>query len=195
MITEKKSRQLNLLRWSTSIQKNREPIAHQRFVYILMAITLINAGSVDAQQVQRTNNATSGSSNSFTLNITQVHGVSSSATMTPDYMVETKANLVVGPNSYTRQSATDGTSASLNPGGISGLNSSGVSADTRIDYQNGTEYGVIIKPRNAAELLPEQRQRALSNATGMSSGSTSTVLTVESTQSSFINSFVDTLTR
>jgi len=165
------------------------------FVLALMTTMALSAAQVHGQQVTTTNNATSGSKQSFTLNVTQIHGVSSSATMTPDYIVETKANLVVGPNSYTRQNGADGTTASLNPNGVTGLNSNGLSADMQINYQNGTEYGVIIKPRNTTELLDSQRQRALSNATGQSSGSTSTIITVDSTQSSFINSFVDTLSR
>lgn len=118
-------------------------------------------------------------------------------TTTPDYIVKTTANLVVGDGSSTEQSNQNAATASMTPGSLS---ANGMAAKTLIKYDSGTQYGVEITPRTLVVdgvETPVQfpNQRALSTATGSSVGYTTTSITVESTNSSFLNSFVDTINR
>jgi hypothetical protein len=150
---------------------------------------------VFAQQFQETRNATEGSTSRFSLTLTQTHGVSSSVTMTPDYLVETKANLVIAPGSSTKQETLQQATASLNPNGERGLEANGATGKQDIFYADGTQYQVQITPRIKDPNDNSWKTQPLSQASGQAGGVTSTNLTVDSTVSSFVNSFVNSLSR
>lgn len=151
-----------------------------------------------AQQQTITDNANSGSSQRFSLSINQTHGVSATATMTPDMMVKTTAILNVDSGSFTSQDSNTGTSASMTP---NSMGTNGLSGSTTVRYGNGTTYSVEIGPRtytepsgNEVPILLEN-VRSVSTATGQSSGFTNTTITVDSTNTSFMNSFIDNINR
>lgn len=199
--------------------------------------------SVHAEQFQQTSTVNNGNKQTFSLTLTQTHGVSSSASMTPDYLVNTTAVLKIGPNSSTVQQTKEGSTASMvnskstqsdnfsqtngsyeasnqvmslpssSAVGTSststgtnqsqngtqletsnnGLSSNGVSGLQTINYDNGTEYSVIITPRKFED--DSWKQRSISQASGQATGITTSSLSVESTSSAFVNNFVNTLTK
>ncbi len=155
-----------------------------------------------AQLNENTNNVSRGSNNTFTITINSTHGIQTNASRTPDFAVETYANMVVGPNSTSIQENKDGASGYMRAGeGEAVGQSSGVSGMQRINFGEGTRYEVKIIPKSEAEIcsaaslsgaacsLPE-----LGTASGSSTGSTSTSVTVNSTESSFVNSFIRSFT-
>lgn len=165
-------------------------------VLAIMGVSITHAAA--QSQNTYTNNSNTGSTQRFSLSINQTHGVSASATMTPDMMVKTDAVLNVGSDSFTGQDTTAGTSASMTP---SSMLTNGLSGSTLIKYDNGTSYSVNIGPRtyrdpqgNEVPLILDNI-RSTSTASGQSSGFTNTTITVDSTNSSFINSFVDNINR
>jgi len=152
----------------------------------------------NAQQFQETQNTNTGSKQTFSIILTQTHGVTSNVTMTPDYIVTTKANVVVGAGSEINQQSLKGASGSLINNDISnerGLTADGVSGSTRILYDQGTEYGITIAPRITDPKDNSWKDLPLSQASGQVLGIATTTLTVDSTSSAFINSFTNTLTR
>ena len=162
---------------------------------IFCIVCSIQLGS-RAEQLQETQNATSGNKQSFSVTLTQTHGVTSSVTMTPDYIVSTKANVVVGAGSETNQQSLKGATASLindDPQNLHGLNADGVSGSTIIKYDQGTEYGITIAPRITDPKDNSWKEMPLSQASGQVLGITTTTLTVDSPSSAFINSFTNTL--
>lgn len=164
-----------------------------RVLFTAATCILLTSLSCHAQQFQETTSATEGSKSSFSLTLTQSHGVSSSVTMTPDYIVKTTANLVVGEGSKTEQTTLQSTSASLNPNGDRGLEANGASGTQTIIYGEGTQYQVQISPRISNEVDQSWKAMPLSQASGQASGISTTQLTVDSTTSSFVNTFVNSL--
>jgi hypothetical protein len=155
-----------------------------------------------AQLSENTNNVSRGSNNTFTITINSTHGIQTNASRTPDFAVETYANMVVGPNSTSIQENKDGASGYMKAGDGEGTGqTTGVSGMQRINFGEGTRYEVKIIPKSEAEIcsaaslsgaacsLPE-----LGTASGSSTGSTSTSITVNSTESSFVNSFIRSFT-
>jgi len=151
-----------------------------------------------AQLSENTNNVSRGSSNTFTITINSTHGIQTSASRTPDFAVETYGNMVVGPGSTSIQENKDGASGYMRTGGGEGLGQSvGVSGMQRVNFGEGTRYEVKIIPKTEAEIcgaastsgtaciIPE-----IGNANASSVGTTSTSITVNSTESSFVNTFI-----
>lgn len=159
---------------------------------------LLLTTSARAQLSERTSNESKGSSNSFTITINSTHGVQSSASRTPDFKVETYGNLVVGPNSTSIQENKDGASGVMSSGTGNGEGKTGgVSGMQRINFGEGTRYEVKIIPKTDSELCPNGTGQnsgckipEYGTANASSTGSTSTSLTVTSTESSFVNSFI-----
>jgi hypothetical protein len=164
----------------------------------LLLTTFVIAAKADAQTSQLTENLNQGTRSSFSLTLTQTHGVSSNVTMTPDYLVTTKANLVVGAGSSTVQQTLKGTAASLindESTRTRGLDAEGVSGNQTINYGTGTEYGVTITPRIKNEEDDSWKSTVLSQASGQALGISTSTLTVDSTNNSFINSFTNSIVR
>jgi len=162
---------------------------------LLVASSQLLAGIAHSQQFQETKNATEGSTSRFSLTLTQTHGVSSSVTMTPDYVVNTTANLVIKPGSGTVQETLQSASASLNPNGARGLEANGAGGKQEIIYDAGTQYKVEIAPRITDPNDQSWKSLPLSQASGSAQGITSTNITVDSTLSNFMNSFVNSLSK
>jgi len=154
--------------------------------------------SVRAQLSENTNNVSRGSSNTFTITINSTHGIQTNASRTPDFAVETYGNMVVGADSTSIQENRDGASGYMKTGGGEGQGQSvGVSGMQRINFGEGTRYEVKVIPKTEAEIcavasstgatcsLPE-----IGNASASSIGTTSTSITVNSTESSFVNTFI-----
>ena len=168
-------------------------LSARKLVIVASASLWISAFPCYGQQFQESTSANEGSKSTFSLTLTQSHGVSSSVTMTPDYIVKTTANLVVGPGSKTEQTTLQSTSASLNPNGDRGLEANGASGTQTINYGDGTQYQVQISPRITSEVDQSWKAMPLSQASGQATGISTTQLTVDSTTSSFVNTFVNSL--
>ena len=151
-----------------------------------------------AQLNENTNNVSRGSNSTFTITINSTHGIQTNASRTPDFAVETYANMVVGPDSTSIQENKDGANGYMKAGAGEAVGQSvGVSGMQRINFDEGTRYEVKIIPKTEAEIcaassltgatcsLPE-----LGTASGSATGSTSTSVSVNSTESSFVNSFI-----
>lgn len=148
-----------------------------------------------AQLSENTNNVSRGSSNTFTITINSTHGIQSSASRTPDFAVETYGNMVVGSDSTSIQQNSDGTSGFMRTGGGEGLGQTvGVSGMQRINFGEGTRYEVKIIPKSDQEICPPGSTGCtipeIGNANASSVGTTSTSITVNSTESSFVNTFI-----
>lgn len=139
-----------------------------------------------------------GSSQKFTVTLSQTHGVSTSVQRTPDMNVTTTAVLVLGPGSSTQQTTADGTSGGLkqSTGGTDSTGSalvsgqgvtSGISGLSQVNYGDGTLYKVEITPK---DLLSNENVPRLGTASGSAAGSTSTTLSIESTNTNFVNSLI-----
>lgn len=151
--------------------------------------------SAFAQLNENTNNVSRGSSNTFTITINSTHGIQSSASRTPDFAVETYGNMVIGPDSTSVQQNSDGTSGYMKTGGGEGLGQTvGVSGMQRINFGEGTRYEVKIIPKSDQEICPTGASGCtipeIGNANASSVGSTSTTISVNSTESSFVNTFI-----
>lgn len=168
-------------------------------LYLISALSFLGLHSeVAAQQFQETQNTNTGTKQSFSITLTQSHGVTSNVTMTPDYIVSTKANIVLGAGSQISQESIKGASGSLINNEITndrGLTAEGVSGSTKVLYGEGSEYGITITPRITDPSDSSWKALPLSQASGQVLGIATTILTVDSTSSSFINSFTNTLTR
>lgn len=143
---------------------------------------LLGVGAAQAQTQSSSTN--SGDSQRFTVSLTNTHGVSTSAQMTPDFDVKTTAKMIIGPGSSSNQTSADGALAILEPGRGA---SQGISGFTQVNFGDGTQYEVTITPR---ELADGEKRNFLGTASGSASGSTNTTLTIESTQSSFVNTLI-----
>ena len=142
--------------------------------------------SAFSQIVENTNNRSSGNSNSFTITINSTHGISSSASKTPDFNVTTYGNMVVGPNSTSIQQNDDGAQGFIqsNSNGTLGQ-TKGVSGFQRVNFGEGTEYRVNITPVESSKA-----PNSIGTASGSSTGSVTTTITVSGTETDFLNSFV-----
>jgi hypothetical protein len=147
----------------------------------LLLSALLPALSVKAQS-QTSTQSSDGTSQKLTVSLTSTHGVSTSAQMSPDFDVTTSAKMIIRPDSFSTQAAADGASAAFTPG--LGGGSQGISGVNQVNFGAGTEYSVNIKPR---ELGPGEAPSILGTASGSAVGTTNTSLTIESTQSSFVN--------
>lgn len=160
------------------------------------------ASSSRAQLSENTNNVSRGSSNTFTITINSTHGIQTNASRTPDFAVETYGNMVVGPGSTSIQENKDGASGYMKTGGGEGVGQSvGVSGMQRINFGEGTRYEVKIIPKTEAEICSSASSSGatcaipeIGNASASSIGTTSTSITVNSTESSFVNTFIRSFT-
>lgn len=98
---------------------------------------------VSRSQTQ-SSNSNSGESQRFTVSLTNTHGVSTSAQMTPEFDVKTTAKMIIGPGSSSNQTSSDGALAILEPGRGA---SQGISGFTDVKFGEGTQYEVLITPR------------------------------------------------
>jgi len=139
-----------------------------------------------SQIVENTNNRSSGNSSSFTITVNSTHGISSSATKTPDFNVTTYGNMVVGPNSTSIQQNDEGAQGFIqsNSDGTVGQ-TKGISGFQRVNFGEGTEYRVNITPVDSVKA-----SNGIGTASGSSTGSVSTTITVSGTETDFLNSFV-----
>ena len=136
-------------------------------------------------QTQTVTQSNEGSSQKLSVSLTSTHGVSTSAQMSPDFDVTTNAKMIIGPGSYSTQSSADGASAAFTPG-VGGA-TKGITGINQINFGTGTEYSVNITPR---EMGANEARSILGTAAGTAVGTTNTTLTIESTQSSFINTLM-----
>ena len=178
--------------------KNFRSVSELVLNLVPAAFIFLVPATVRAQLSENTNNVSRGSSNTFTITINSTHGIQTNASRTPDFAVETYGNMVVGADSTSIQENKDGASGYMKTGGGEGLGQSvGVSGMQRINFGEGTRYEVKIIPKTEAEIcasasttgatcsLPE-----IGNASASSIGTTSTSITVNSTESSFVNTFI-----
>lgn len=133
-------------------------------------------------QSQTTMQSSDGTSQKLTVSLSSTHGVSTSAQMSPDFTVSTSAKMIIGPDSSATQSAADGISAILNAG--SGGATQGITGKNVVNFGPGTEYAVTITPK---ELGANESRSIVGTASGSAMGTANTTLTIESTQSAFIN--------
>ena len=147
-----------------------------------------------SQVVENTDNQSTGSSTTFQIRINSTHGVSTSITKTKDTDASASGSLIVGPNSTSIQENKDGASGFMQQGGGTGLGqTSGVSGFQRINFGEGTRYDASVRSLTSDEFCAGSSSCSLpemGNASASATGNTSTVISVESTESSFINSFV-----
>ena len=164
------------------------------------------AGNVIAQTSQSSSQTSTGSNNRLSVTISNSNGVSSSATSTPNFDVYTSAKLIVGPGSTSFQDVTDpaasiSASGQGNPAQLldsSGqlINSSyssnangvaqGAASTGNIQYGEGTAYEVKITPKDVSG----KARDSYSTATGSATGTVSTQLSIDSTNSNFVNTFL-----
>ena len=149
------------------------------FIGILLLAT---SSSAHTQTVTQSNE---GSSQKFSVSLTSTHGVTTSAQMTPDFDVTTSAKMAIGPGSSSSQTSADGTSATFTPG-LGGA-SKGITGINKINFGTGTEYSVIITPRDS---IKNESRSVVGIASGSAVGTTNTTLTIDSTQSSFFNTLM-----
>jgi hypothetical protein len=155
-----------------------------------------------AQVSERTNNQSRGSTNAFSITVNSTHGVQTSASRTPDFKVETYGNMVVGTGSTSIQENKDGSSGFMTTGGGTGEGQTvGISGFQRVNFGEGTRYEVKITPKTDAEICPNGtgpesgcKIPEIGNANASSVGTTSTSISVNSTESSFVNSFIRSFT-
>lgn len=162
------------------------------FLAAVVLVVLAPAQQAYAQATQTNTNSTTGTTNRLSVTISNTNGVSSSATMTPNFDVYTSAKLVVGPDSTSFQEISDPTAALGNTGNTPGSASSsasgtaqGASSIGNIKYGEGTAYEVRITPKD----IDGQPKETYSTAQGSASGNVTTQLVIESTSSSFVNAF------
>ena len=173
--------------------------------FFCSTLIFISHNTAYAQSTEETNNRSTGSSNSFTITVTSTHGIQTSTSRTPDFNVEAFGNMVVGPNSTSIQENKDGTTGYMSSGGGEGLGQTlGVSGMQRINFQpgscdadnncTGTYYRTKITSKDNAEICAGAGDQcvipAIGNASASAIGSTSTSITVNATESSFVNSFI-----
>jgi hypothetical protein len=173
------------------IPKNQWPFV----VFFGLLVPEAWAPPMHAQLSENTNNVSRGSSNTFTITINSTHGIQTNASRTPDFAVETYGNMVVAPDSTSIQENKDGASGYMKTGGGEGIGQSvGVSGMQRINFGEGTRYEVKIIPKTEAEMCPAGTTGCtlpeIGNANGSAVGTTSTSITVNSTESSFVNTFI-----
>jgi len=163
-----------------------------------LAVLLLLPFGAKAQLSEDTNNRSTGSSNSFTISVTSTHGIQTSASRTPDFRVETYGNMVVGPGSTSIQENKDGASGTMSSGnGLGEGQTAGIAGMQRINFGEGTRYEVKIIPKTDQEICPNGTGPAtgctipeIGNASASSTGSTTTSISVNSTESSFVNTFI-----
>lgn len=159
------------------------------FYPILFFLAVIATFSSGIAQVSQSSQA--GVTSKFSVTVTNQSGVQSSATMTPEFDVSTRAKLIVGENSSSQQAVNDPT-ASLNSSGVGSSNTSasgsasGAYSSTVLNYGKGSEYLVEITPRTLAD---GEKRGFTGTAEGRALGFMTNSLSIESTNSSFLNSF------
>jgi hypothetical protein len=153
----------------------------------------VQANQALAQATQSTSQTSTGTTNRLSVTISNTNGVSSSATMTPNFDVYTSAKLIVGPDSTSYQEITDPAASLSNTGNTAGSTSSsasgtaqGASSIGNIKYGDGTAYEVKITPKD----VDGQARDSYSTAQGSASGNVTTQILIDSTSSSFVNTFL-----
>lgn len=162
------------------------------FLLAIVFVTLAPAKQVYAQATQTNTNTSTGTTNRLSVTISNTNGVSSSATMTPNFDVTTSAKLVVGPGSTSFQDISDPTALVNSSGNTPGSTSSsasgivqGSSSIGEIKYGEGTAYQVTITPKTNASGTKD----SYSTAQGSANGNVTTQIVIDSTSSSFSNAF------
>jgi hypothetical protein len=160
---------------------------------VAMLVLTANDNKVLAQATQSTSSTNTGTSNKLSVTISNTNGVSSSATMTPNFDVYTSAKLIVGPDSTSYQEITDPAASLANTGNTVGSSSStasgtvqGASSIGNIKYGDGTAYEVRITPKDIDGVAKD----SYSTAQGQASGNVTTQILIDSTSSSFVNTFL-----
>lgn len=181
------------------------------FVVSLLALSsTVKSAFPQAVEFTQNKQEVKGEQNKLTVTLTSTQGVSASSVTTPGYAVSTKANMVIGPDSYTNTSVSDTVAASLSQGnglatgsrdlslsssgnvvttptGPEGVGASGFAQGLKGSSMinlNGSQYEVRINP------VDGYKHTETSISTGQASGSSGLTLGIESTSSSFINTFM-----
>ena len=166
---------------------------HYKAVLIAALFFLCGVHSF-AQVVENTDNQSEGTSSTFTIKVNSSHGVSTSISKTKEIDASATATLIVGPNSTSIQENKDGASAFIaQDSGLTQGNTTGVSGFQRINFGEGTRYDASLRSLTNEEfcsgsvscVLPD-----MGSGSASASGNTVTSLTVESNESSFVNSFI-----
>ncbi|MCX5936794.1 MAG: hypothetical protein NTW02_00950, partial [Cyanobium sp. LacPavin_0920_WC12_MAG_62_9] len=126
-----------------------------------------------SQIIENTNNRSSGNSSSFTITVNSTHGISSSASKTPDFNVTNYGNMFVVTNSTSIQQNEEGAQGFIqsNSNGTVGQ-TKGISGFQRVNFGEGTEYRVNITPVESSKA-----SNGIGTASGSSTGSVSTTIT------------------
>lgn len=177
------------------MNRNHSPPVDHKYRFALFATALFFSGSPSYSQVsENTNNQSDGSTSSFVIKVNSSHGVSTSISKTKDVDAFANATLIVGPNSTSIQENKDGASAFIGQDtGLTQGNTSGVSGFQRINFGEGTRYDASLRSLSKEEycsgldscVLPD-----VGTGSASASGNTTTSLSVESSESSFVNSFI-----
>ena len=171
------------------------PVALIYLAFIVGCFELALLQPSSPQLSEKTNNESKGSTNTFTITINSQHGVQTSASRTPDFKVDTFGSLIVGPGSSSIQTNNDGASGFMKTsGGVGEGQTVGVSGVQRVNCAEGTRYEVKITPKTDEELCPLDASVCkipeIGNANASSIGTTSTSITVTSSESAFVNTFI-----
>lgn len=105
--------------------------------------------------------------------------------------------MVVGENSTSIQENKDGSTGYMKSGGGEGIGQTvGVSGMQRINFGEGTRYEVKIIPKSDSEICSDPAAKCtipdIGTANASSTGSTTTSVSVNSTESTFVNTFIRT---
>ena len=170
------------------------PVSDQCRAVLIVALLFLYGGNSFAQVVENTDNQSEGTSSTFVIKVNSSHGVSTSISKTKEIDASATATLIVGPNSTSIQENKDGASAFIaQDSGLSQGNTAGVSGFQRINFGEGTRYDASLRSLTKEEycsgvvfcVLPD-----MGSGSASANGNTVTSLTVESNESSFVNSFI-----
>lgn len=156
-----------------------------RYSLFLFLILFNFAPKTSAQINENTNNRSSGSSSSFTITINSTHGIQSSASKTPDFDVETTGNMVLKNTSSTYQENNNGSGFIRSDANGTIGQSQGVKGFQQVDFDKGTMYSVNIKSKTGIDNPPN-----IGTASGSSTGSVSTSVTITGSETDFLNTFI-----
>ena len=174
------------------------------FLPILLALNFVPSL---AETTTATSNTSTGSSNRLTISITNTSGVQSSASMTPNFDVYTSAKLVVAPGSTSAQdiidpqaaiSANSGSTGSTFSSGAQGI-ANGAGSSSKVIMDEST-YEVRITPKylctgdSDCTTGTAIDKLSYNTASGSASGNITNTLSIDSTSSNFVNTFVSNYT-
>ncbi len=167
-----------------------------RIAFLSVIFPLLTSSPCLAQISEDTNNQSEGTSSSFTIKVMSTHGVQTNTSRTRDMNVEATGTLIVGPDSTSIQQNDDGSLGFISQAdGTAQGQTQGVAGFQRINFGEGTRYDVKITTLDNELVCPTGGDIQctipdVGSASGTVLGQTSTTLTVDATQSSFVNSFI-----